>query len=147
MDNFTVFVPFNLHYVHTPPAPNPLAESYYCEWPCVAQEVCRRLPSASTRVRALLKSCAICGGQRSTGAGFLLVLRFPLQLIHCANCYTIITNYLRFEVFTAVTMKNAAFCDIAPCGSCKKGRFGELSVSIIRVTRISSQRASVVSYC
>jgi hypothetical protein len=23
------------------------------------------------------------------------------------------------EVFTAVTMKNADFCDVTPCGSCK----------------------------
>jgi hypothetical protein len=27
--------------------------------------------------------------------------------------------YVRFEVFTAVTMKNAVFCDTTPCGSCK----------------------------
>jgi hypothetical protein len=38
--------------------------------------------------------------------------------------------YVRFEVFTAVTMKNCFFCDVAPCGSCKK----------------SSQRASVATY-
>jgi hypothetical protein len=25
---------------------------------------------------------------------------------------------VRFEVFTAVTMKNAVFCDVSPCGSC-----------------------------
>jgi hypothetical protein len=37
--------------------------------------------------------------------------------------------YVRFEVFTAVTMKNGVFWDVTPCGSC-----------------ISSQRASVDSY-
>jgi hypothetical protein len=26
-------------------------------------------------------------------------------------------EYVRFEVFTAVTMKNAVFLDVAPCGS------------------------------
>jgi hypothetical protein len=31
--------------------------------------------------------------------------------------------YVRFEVFTAVTMKNVVFWDIMPCGSCKNGRF------------------------
>jgi hypothetical protein len=31
---------------------------------------------------------------------------------------------VRSEVFTAVTVKNAVFWDIAPCGSCKNGRFG-----------------------
>jgi hypothetical protein len=30
------------------------------------------------------------------------------------------TIYLaRFEVFTAVTMKNGVFWDVTPCGSCK----------------------------
>jgi hypothetical protein len=32
--------------------------------------------------------------------------------------------YVRFEVFTAVTMKNGVFWDVTPCGSCKKRRFG-----------------------
>jgi hypothetical protein len=31
---------------------------------------------------------------------------------------------VRFEVFTAVTMKNGVFWDIKPCGSCKNRRFG-----------------------
>jgi hypothetical protein len=31
---------------------------------------------------------------------------------------------VRFEVFTAVTMKNAVFWDMAPCRSCVNGRFG-----------------------
>jgi hypothetical protein len=31
---------------------------------------------------------------------------------------------VRFEVFTAVTMKNGVFWDITPCGSCKNRRFG-----------------------
>jgi hypothetical protein len=30
---------------------------------------------------------------------------------------------VRFEVFTAVTMKNAVFWDVTPCGSCKNRRF------------------------
>jgi hypothetical protein len=29
-----------------------------------------------------------------------------------------------FEVFTAVTMKNAVLWYVAPCGSCKSRRFG-----------------------
>jgi hypothetical protein len=32
--------------------------------------------------------------------------------------------YVRFEVFTAVTMKNGVSWDVMPCGSCKKRRFG-----------------------
>jgi hypothetical protein len=31
---------------------------------------------------------------------------------------------IRFEVFTAVTMKNVVFWDVMPCGSCKNRRFG-----------------------
>jgi hypothetical protein len=30
----------------------------------------------------------------------------------------------RFEVFTAVTMKNGVFWDVTPCGSCTKRCFG-----------------------
>jgi hypothetical protein len=46
------------------------------------------------------------------------------------------TNCLRFEVFTAVTMKNAVAWDVMSCGSCKNRVSEELSASIIRVTRI-----------
>jgi hypothetical protein len=35
-----------------------------------------------------------------------------------------ISDIVRFEIFTALTMKNAIFWDIKPCGSCKKRRFG-----------------------
>jgi hypothetical protein len=31
--------------------------------------------------------------------------------------------FVRFEVFTAVTMKNGVFWDVTPYGSCKNGRF------------------------
>jgi hypothetical protein len=31
---------------------------------------------------------------------------------------------VRFEVFTAVTMKNGVFWNVKPCGSCKNRRFG-----------------------
>jgi hypothetical protein len=34
------------------------------------------------------------------------------------------TAYIKFEVLTAVTMKNAVFWDVTPCGYCKNGRFG-----------------------
>jgi hypothetical protein len=33
------------------------------------------------------------------------------------------TGDARFEVFTAVTMKNSIFWDVTPCGSCKKQCF------------------------
>jgi hypothetical protein len=45
-------------------------------------------------------------------------------------------SFVTFEVFTAVTMNNAVFWDITPCGSCKNRCFGGIYASIIRVTRI-----------
>jgi hypothetical protein len=33
-------------------------------------------------------------------------------------------NFVRFEVFTAMTIKNGVFWDVMPCGSCKDRRFG-----------------------
>jgi hypothetical protein len=34
------------------------------------------------------------------------------------------SKIVRVEVFTAVTMKNAVFWVVTPCGSCKSRRFG-----------------------
>jgi hypothetical protein len=34
------------------------------------------------------------------------------------------TQSVRYEVFTAVTMKNGVFLDVMPLGSCKNRRFG-----------------------
>jgi hypothetical protein len=39
-------------------------------------------------------------------------------------CSVQFMNYVRFEVFTAVTMKNAVLWDVAPCRSCVNRRFG-----------------------
>jgi hypothetical protein len=36
-----------------------------------------------------------------------------------------VASDVRFEAFTAVTMKNGVFWDVMPCGSCKNRRFGE----------------------
>jgi hypothetical protein len=47
----------------------------------IAQAASRRLPTSATRVRAHIRSCGICGGQSSTGAGFFQVLRFPLPIL------------------------------------------------------------------
>jgi hypothetical protein len=44
----------------------------------------------------------------------------------------------RFEYIhrNGTPMKNCVLWDVTPCGSCKIRRFGELSASFIRVTRI-----------
>jgi hypothetical protein len=46
----------------------------------IAQAASRWLPTAAARVRALVWSCGICGGQSGAGAGFLRVLRFLLPI-------------------------------------------------------------------
>jgi hypothetical protein len=43
----------------------------------IAQAVSRQFPTAAARVRALIRSCGICGGQSGTWVGFLRVLWFP----------------------------------------------------------------------
>jgi hypothetical protein len=37
-------------------------------------------------------------------------------------------NNVRFQVFTAVTIGNAVFWDVMPCGTCKDRRLGGTSV-------------------
>jgi hypothetical protein len=54
--------------------------NYYDKIRAVAQAVSRWLPTAAARVR-VRAACGVCGGQSSTGAGFLRVLRFPLPII------------------------------------------------------------------
>jgi hypothetical protein len=46
---------------------------------------------------------------------------------------------LRFEVFTAVTVKNSIFWDVMPCDLVRTDVSEELSASFIRVTRIGEQ--------
>jgi hypothetical protein len=46
--------------------------------------------------------------------------------LHDPTLFLLITIIdVRFEVFTAVTMKNGVFWVVTPCGSCKNRRFGE----------------------
>jgi hypothetical protein len=47
---------------------------------------------------------------------------------------------VRFEVFTAVTMKNAVFWDVKQCDSCKNRRFGVDSFSETSVIIIAMRR-------
>jgi hypothetical protein len=48
----------------------------------IAQAVSRQLRTTATLVRARISSYGICCGTSSTGAGFLLVLRFPLPILN-----------------------------------------------------------------
>jgi hypothetical protein len=51
--------------------------------------------------------------------------------------------YVRFQVSTAVTMKNAVYWGVTPCGYCKNRRFGGTCHIIIRVTRIDELRTTL----
>jgi hypothetical protein len=46
----------------------------------IPQAVSLWLPTAAARVQTRVWSSGICGGQTGAGAGFLLVLRFPLPI-------------------------------------------------------------------
>jgi hypothetical protein len=50
----------------------------------------------------------------------LLVLAWPTLRPGTLSHYLLV----RFEVFTAVSMKNGVFWDVTPCGSCKYCHFG-----------------------
>jgi hypothetical protein len=52
-----------------------------------------------------------------------LIQRFKVS--HTTIFFQEVTNFgfVRFEVFTAVTMKNGVFWDVMPYGSCKNRRF------------------------
>jgi hypothetical protein len=55
-----------------------------------------------------------------------------------------VASSVKFEVFTAVTMKNRVFWDVTPCGSCKNRCFGGTSVVFLRSMRRLLVTASVV---
>jgi hypothetical protein len=84
----------------------------------------QRLDLKGPRVKHVCRSASIVLGQPQ--ATFPLDKRMekiqvkPVQGKD-TNMYM---NYVRFGVFTAVTMKNGVFWDVTPCGSCKNRRFG-----------------------
>jgi hypothetical protein len=65
---------FCLSYIHIGCMPN-------CGH-AIAQVLTRRLPTAEAQVRAHVRTCGICDGQRDAGTGFLRVLRFPLPIFN-----------------------------------------------------------------
>jgi hypothetical protein len=51
--------------------------------------------------------------------------------------------YVRFEIFTAVTMKNSFFWDVAPCRSCLNRRFGGTYRHHLQGRKIRERETSV----
>jgi hypothetical protein len=49
----------------------------------------------------------------------VLICGFVQCEIFVRTCKNQIKNYVKFEVFTAMTMGNGVFCDVTPCGPCK----------------------------
>jgi hypothetical protein len=49
---------------------------------------------------------------------------YKIIIVEKLTAFKLEGNYVSFEVFTAVTMKNGVFLDVTPCGSCKNRRFG-----------------------
>jgi hypothetical protein len=54
--------------------------NFFLHGGAIAQTVSRWLPTAAAKVQTRAQSCRICGWQSGAGAGFLRVLRFPLQI-------------------------------------------------------------------
>jgi hypothetical protein len=57
--------------------------------------------------------------------------------------YEIKCYFIRFEVFTAVTMKNTVFWDVAPCRSCVNRRFGGMYYLHLQGKNIRELRTSL----
>jgi hypothetical protein len=60
---------------------------------------------------------------------------YPPRILTNGQVEICLNLCVRFEVLTAVTMKNAVFWDMAPCGSCVNRRFVGTSVYTISTRR------------
>jgi hypothetical protein len=56
-------------------------------------------------------------GDLNTDLCEIFIFNIPLDFV-------IYEKFVRFEVLTAVTMKNGVFWDVTPCGSCKNRSIG-----------------------
>jgi hypothetical protein len=76
----------------------------------IIQAVSHWLPTAAARVRSRVRSCGTCGGRSGTGAGFLLVFRFPLPILIPPNARHssswIMLNVCSYFVNTATGQKH-----------------------------------------
>jgi hypothetical protein len=60
--------------------PTSASSMFACKARAITQTVSRWLPTEAVRVRSVVWSSGICGGQSGAGAGFLGVLRFSLPI-------------------------------------------------------------------
>jgi hypothetical protein len=87
-------------------------------------------PSGSIKCWELPSGCTSCGLSGGTQLHRVSQLVNPITSTErkCALRQAGQARFdllqIRFEVFTAVTMKTGVFWDVTPCGSCKNRRFG-----------------------
>jgi RNA recognition motif-containing protein len=63
-----------------------------------------------------------CKKIRNAKKGRLIIRNLPFKVSKAVGLFQI--SSVRFEVFTAVTMKNIIYWDVKPRGPCKNRRFG-----------------------
>jgi hypothetical protein len=76
-------------------------------------------PKRKEFVRAHTRISSDATGPARPSSTRFMMYRVPLVMF---------ANYVRFEVITAVAMKNGVFWDVPPCGACKNRRSSETSV-------------------
>jgi hypothetical protein len=92
---------------------------------CTAHRAMKEIFMAMSTTDAGIKNC--CAGEDHK--------QFTLN--RCRSRTPKVMKVVRFEVSTAVTMKNGVFWDVTPCDSCKNRHVSEeSSASFIRVTSI-----------
>jgi hypothetical protein len=83
---------------------------------------------------------ALSHAERRSGSLFSCAFAYAWVIVHEV---TDVYLHERFEVFTAVTMKNAVFLDVTLCGSCNNRRFGGTYRLHNRVTRVGELRTTL----
>jgi hypothetical protein len=107
-----------------------------------------RIQEGVSLSRAHLLTCAV--EHNVVTSGSIKIRKVGLSPLNNCMFKEIMLGYVRFEVFTAVTMKNGVFWDAPPCGSCKNRRLMEALISsetwvLTRSTRPNIQK-NVILY-
>jgi hypothetical protein len=90
--------------------------------------VSNRICLGTTEIEQWIRENCTFGNDKSrfhrVTISLIMVLTHDLSCLHVLTHATLsLVTSVRFEVFTAVTMKNAVFWDVMPCGSRKSRRF------------------------
>jgi hypothetical protein len=66
-----------------------------------------------------------CPGSKLYCSTWIRILLMEIDVGSYSSSVAMLAQFYDFYVFTAVTMKNTFFLDLATCGSCTNRRFGE----------------------